>query len=323
MISYDESVISYNKQAMNALRNDQHSAAFNLLSQAEEILKRKEVQTIGKLLSLTYNNFGCFYKRSGEYHLALKYFSKAINQENNDPVNQAGVLLNLCNVYSVLVNHPKALNSALKALEILRTIQDASDTYSFTLLTAYQSIAIEQENLSQYEVSKNFYKKALNLALKRFPDSRFVSKIRRRIEILLGKISACDGELMRESSRYRKRGFASLTPMPFNSKKKIEKMKVVPLTYTLIHKKVKKIERKLPLLSEHSLSGVPRRFIRKSIFKDKKKFDVDKGKNTDRVKTTLPSSRKVEDKSESFAKVYSKTPEILPVPYKNKLIFLS
>lgn len=319
MISYDESVISYNKQAMNALKNEQRSVAFNLLSQAEEILKRKQVHGMGKLLSLTYNNFGCFYKRSGDYPLALKYFRKAINQENNEPINQAGVLLNLCNVYSVLINHPKALNSALKALEILQTLQDTSDTYCFTLLTAYQSIAMEQENLSQYEISKSFYKKALNLALKRFPDTRFVSKIRKRIEILLGKINVYDGESMRLTSRYRKRGYASLTPTPFSSNKKVEKMKVVPLAYTIIHKKVKK----LPLLKVHNLSGMPRRFIRKNIFKDSKKYVTGKDKNTDRIKTTLPSSRKVEEKTENIIKVHSKTPEIFPVPFKNKLFFLN
>lgn len=315
MINYDESVISYNKQAMNALKNGQQSVAVNLLGQAERILKHKQVDNLGKLLSLTYNNLGIYYKRSGDYHLALKYFTRAINQENSEAINQAGVLLNLCNLYSLLVNHPKALNSALKALELLQSVQDDSETYNFTLLTAYQSIAMEQENLSQYEISKSFYKKALNLALKKFPDSRYVAKIRQRIEVLLGKIHMFDGELLRSSRKYRRKGFSSLTPTPISSKKKVEKLRMTPLAYTSVQKKIKNFVRKLPKLKEHSLS-VPKKFIRKNIFREEKNEDSRKF----RVKTTLPGSRSNQDKAESPAIGQSKTPEFFPVPFKNKMI---
>ena len=42
-MNYDDYVVSYNKQAMNALKNEQRSVSFTLLKQATQILTKKTV----------------------------------------------------------------------------------------------------------------------------------------------------------------------------------------------------------------------------------------------------------------------------------------
>ena len=137
MINYDDYVISYNKQAMNALKNEQMEVAYNLLSQAERILHRKPVSNMPKLLSLTYNNFGCFYKRENDCLTAIQYFHKSISEGSKgkqNSLNIAGTHLNLCTIYSMVEEHPQALSHGLKALKLLAVCVQESESYIFSLI---------------------------------------------------------------------------------------------------------------------------------------------------------------------------------------------
>ena len=306
MINFDDSVISYNKQAMIALKNDQKSVSLNLLDQAQSILKKKPIINRAKLQSLTFNNLGCYYKRLGDYRQSLSYFSRALNENPSDKLTKSGILLNLCNLHSILINHSKALSYALEALELLQSFKDDSDTYYFSLLTAYLTIANEQENLSQYEISKSFYKKALNLALKKFPNSDQPKRIKEKIEVLLSKIFfSNDGSLFSYKRKLRTKNHLSLSPS-HNIERKYDKKIDSPLNLTAGHKK-NNIQPRLPLIKNKREKG---RLDFRDLFKESK----------ERVKTSLPSSRKpLKDGKFKKLKVQSKTPEIFPVAFKVKL----
>ena len=78
MINYEELINSYNKQAMIALKSDQIPVSLNFLNQSKLILEKKSLKNFNKLCSLTYNNYGCFYKRTGDLNSALKYFNESL-----------------------------------------------------------------------------------------------------------------------------------------------------------------------------------------------------------------------------------------------------
>ena len=193
MINYDDYVISYNKQAMNALKNEQMEVAYNLLSQAERILHRKPVSNMPKLLSLTYNNFGCFYKRENDCLTAIQYFHKSISEGSKgkqNSLNIAGTHLNLCTIYSMVEEHPQALSHGLKALKLLAVCVQESESYIFSLIIAYQNIGYEYECISEYNSALKYYRKGLKISLSQLgKDNPITQKLRERLYILQNKMS--------------------------------------------------------------------------------------------------------------------------------------
>ncbi|OMJ93544.1 hypothetical protein SteCoe_3527 [Stentor coeruleus] len=246
MINYDDYIVNYNKQAMLALKNDQISLAVNLLNQAEDILKRKSITNLPKLQGLTYNNLGCFYKRTGDYPRAIKYFQKSLNKyekENPDFINQAGTHLNLCAVYSILVDHKKALNHALLALGLLKLVEIDPDIppnpssdfftkpdektqflikkpnpYIFTLVMAYYNAGLEFENVSDYTKALIYYTKAKNHAISTLGEShKLTSKVIERLQVLQGKMNICHINptiIINNNRRGPKSISTSFTPKP-------------------------------------------------------------------------------------------------------------
>jgi tetratricopeptide (TPR) repeat protein len=138
---------------------------------AFELLKKGEILTSSggyihdkkirmKLRAVTFNNFGCFYKRRGKLHAALQYLAKALKIElaSQDVDNPAGTHLNLCATLSQLNRHGPALEHADCALELLQNmhrgeqkpgvVDDAS-----ILAIAWHNRAVEQEHLSQNDIT--------------------------------------------------------------------------------------------------------------------------------------------------------------------------
>ncbi len=82
-----------------------------------------------KLLSITYNNFACLYKRKKNPEEALKYLETALEAERDQlflapnkveaNTEHAGTHLNICAILSQLKRHWEAIKVAKQALDVL------------------------------------------------------------------------------------------------------------------------------------------------------------------------------------------------------------
>ena len=314
MINYHDTVVSYNKQAMNALKNQQVAVAFNLLGQAEKILMRKELNGADKLIALTYNNFGCLFKQTGDYIQAIKSFNKAILQNRTDLIKKAGAYLNLSNIYSILVDHEKALNAARQALEHLRGLKEESEDYHFSLVTTYQSIAYENENLSQYLESEKYYKKALKLIRKKFLGDELYDRISGKYRVLQSKLATSIKSSSKTIDNVRqRRAFTNSTPQPMlgrGTKQSFSFETEKPLKNQELFK-VSPASRKSSKRSDYNGQvKIPLKYDSEDLKIRKRNL---KGNNK-----RLIIMKKIK-KSTRGGRIVSKTPEVIPIPYKNKL----
>ncbi|OMJ85720.1 hypothetical protein SteCoe_12916 [Stentor coeruleus] len=174
---YEAVVLKYNKIAMNYLRLNNLKESLILLRKAEEILNSSESLVIPnrlKLMSITLNNLGCYYKKRKQPKVALNYLEKALELESdieNDNANIASSHLNICAVYSSLNNHKKALVHAKKAIEMLEEAftsessnYDKMLTLSTSMVISYYNAAVEHEYLYNYSEALKNYNKALDLS---------------------------------------------------------------------------------------------------------------------------------------------------------------
>ena len=94
-------VLNSNKLAMDHLRNGNRQTAYKLLTKAEDaaLYDSGPLNSIRRrLLSITYNNMGCYYKRIQEAERALHYLFEAIahrGESHEDRVNTAGTYINI------------------------------------------------------------------------------------------------------------------------------------------------------------------------------------------------------------------------------------
>jgi tetratricopeptide (TPR) repeat protein len=155
---------SCNTLAMNALQKENFMVAFELLKKGEILtssggyIHDKKIRM--KLRAVTFNNFGCFYKRRGKLHAALQYLAKALKIElaSQDVDNPAGTHLNLCATLSQLKRHGPALEHADCALELLQHAQRGEQKAGVVddasiLAIAWHNRAVEQEHLSVTDIT--------------------------------------------------------------------------------------------------------------------------------------------------------------------------
>ena len=163
----DAIVLSYNRRAMDFLRNEDYKSALTYLTKAEELLNTGSVSNLHKLYGITLNNFGCFYKRTGNPSLSLNFLRKALEIETRPPVdinNLAGTHLNICAIYSQIEDHHKALSHALKALGLLKPRYSEDPAVLTTLLVAHHNAGVEYEFLQQVSEAYKIYKKGWDIA---------------------------------------------------------------------------------------------------------------------------------------------------------------
>lgn len=133
---------------------------------------------------MTFNNFGCFYKRRGKLHAALQYLAKALKIEltSEEVDNPAGTHLNLCATLSQLGRHGPALEHAQCALELLEAMADTRDQKrraggggesvdsatddGSIMAIAWHNMAVEQEHLNMLDAALNSYEQAVIVAEK-------------------------------------------------------------------------------------------------------------------------------------------------------------
>lgn len=163
-------VMDYNKSAIQALQQGNFPIAHEDLSQAKLLLKNLgNTQKILKLKAITYNNFGCFYKRQGRLQKALAYLTQALNYESkltDDMTNISGTYLNISIIYSEIDELEPALEYAMKAIRITEDKFKETDGEINTLIVAYQNIGNLYVKMGKDIEGKKFLAYAYELAVK-------------------------------------------------------------------------------------------------------------------------------------------------------------
>jgi tetratricopeptide (TPR) repeat protein len=164
-VSYEANVLALNKQAMDDLRQGQHEKAFELLNEAEKLIKAHDLDC--QMWAVTMNNYGCYYKKIGKLQEALSCLNLAMNKEKfvkGDAVNKAATHLNVSSIFSSLDIHETALEHAQKALKILKRSGDKSVNTVTTLVVAFHTVGIELEALFRQLEAMRMYKEGWELA---------------------------------------------------------------------------------------------------------------------------------------------------------------
>ena len=168
-------VLRYNRVAMDYLKIDNYKDTFILLKKAENILNNEVSENMPnrlKLVSITYNNLGCYYKKYKKPLVALSYLQRALELEiesDSDNTNIASSHLNICAILSSTARHGESLQHAKKAitlLEISKKTRPDSTRITSNLVVAYYNSAVELEHLGRTHEAYNSYDTALSIALK-------------------------------------------------------------------------------------------------------------------------------------------------------------
>ncbi|CAG9316338.1 unnamed protein product [Blepharisma stoltei] len=170
-------ILELNKKAMTNLDSPKESLQF--LQEAEKILldganpEISNMQNRLKLTSITFNNFGCYYKRTKQPNVALFYLKQAFKlevQTYSDPAAIASTQLNICAINSQLGKHDIALNYAIQALSLLKDIENSDENLAenavTTLIVAHYNVGVENEYLQKFDHALEHYQKGYDFALK-------------------------------------------------------------------------------------------------------------------------------------------------------------
>jgi IQ calmodulin-binding motif len=164
----DYQIQELNKQAMDQLRYQNYEIVLECLTHANELLSRVPPKYLPKLQTITYNNFGCYYKSIGKNEIALKYLKKTLKIEKTQNLNEsnlAGTYLNLSAIYSQIGNHTKALSQAILALKLLKNSCTYNNLKNISaLIIALHNTGIEYEFLGNIEKAASTFKYGLQLS---------------------------------------------------------------------------------------------------------------------------------------------------------------
>ncbi|OMJ87154.1 hypothetical protein SteCoe_11153 [Stentor coeruleus] len=162
-------IMSHNRQAMDFLRQQEFDLCLSHLSKAESILTNSgKFDHLSKLYGITLNNFGCYYRRTGNLAIAQNFLRKALEILTKPPIDVhqlGGTHLNICAIVSQTGNHESALSHALIALNLFTSKYLEDPSLLTTLLVAYHNVGIEYEYLAQYSQACGVFTKALDLAV--------------------------------------------------------------------------------------------------------------------------------------------------------------
>ncbi|OMJ86964.1 hypothetical protein SteCoe_11437 [Stentor coeruleus] len=211
-----------NKLAMEYLKAQRFKDSFALLSKAETVLKNEEeVPNRLKLLSITYNNLACFYKRKKQLKLALKYALESLELEKQIEENDselASTHLNLCAIYSAMNKHSTGLEHAQEAIGILEKTDDKSPQVNTNGIIAFYNCGAELEHLHQKEEALKYYEIGYKKSVIEFgEDNQLTQSFAMVIEKLNQAISAEQQVKRFRESVYLKSKREVRTKLPFLS----------------------------------------------------------------------------------------------------------
>ena len=182
-ISLDGKVLQMNKQAMDLLHREDYQKSLKILKETEKILNDHGYPQGNELWGITYNNFGCIYKRVGNFKAALFYLSKALEMEiknSYDATNLASTHLNISAILSSMGKHDNSLVHALAALKTLKSINVKSSNYIVSIVISYHSIGVENEHLRKYNEALAAYRMGWEIAEKELgPEHKLTLTLRK------------------------------------------------------------------------------------------------------------------------------------------------
>lgn len=168
-------IMSHNRQAMDFLRQQEFDLCLSHLTKAESFLSNSgKFDHLNKLYGITLNNFGCYYRRTGNLATAQNFLRKALEILTKPPIDVyhlGGTHLNICAIVSQTGDHESALSHALIALNLFTNKYLEDPNLLTTLLVAYHNTGIEYEYLSQYSQACGVFTKALELAVEKLGES--------------------------------------------------------------------------------------------------------------------------------------------------------
>jgi tetratricopeptide (TPR) repeat protein len=178
----------------------------------EECLKHlKKAEMLSEfsieLRAVTYNNYGCYYRRLDKVRIALTCLQTALNYVSKSENSQvvADIHLNLCVVLSKLGKHDQAKDHVMQSVMLLQdefmeyvtkgsTNNDKKQLFSddpvirqryedrvFVLAIAYHNLAVELEYLKMFDEALETYKKAATFAATHLGESHHVFEMMQHV----------------------------------------------------------------------------------------------------------------------------------------------
>ncbi|OMJ68078.1 hypothetical protein SteCoe_34577 [Stentor coeruleus] len=164
----EDVTINYNKLAMEQLQIENYDNSLNYLKQALMVIKGiNDEYKKNKLMAVTYNNLGIFFKRMINFPEALKYLYKTTELENrlpNEISTIAGAHLNICSILSEQGDHSRAIRHGLRSVFILKSGCKAQPKLASTLVIAYYNVANEYSYLGQQGNAEDCYRIGLKIS---------------------------------------------------------------------------------------------------------------------------------------------------------------
>ena len=164
----EEIVLSYNKLAMEQLQKENFDNSISYLKQALIAIKNvNEGKLKQRLMAITFNNLGCFFKKSRNFSEALKYLQKCAQLEHVLPSEAgtfAGAYLNMCSIFSQQDEHLRALSCGLKSILLLKTVYKFNSRHVPTLVIAYHNVATEYRMLGKVKEAEDCLKLAREIS---------------------------------------------------------------------------------------------------------------------------------------------------------------
>ncbi|OMJ89098.1 hypothetical protein SteCoe_8820 [Stentor coeruleus] len=165
-------ILRINKQAMKKLRDKDPNQALTLLNSAQEILPQVNIESL--VWGITFNNLGCYFKKTQDFEMARKHFSKALeimSKKPSDPLTIAGTCLNMSSVNCELNSHEKALQFALKAYNLLLSPLEKDINSWTSLIIAHHCAGHEYECLNKKQEAVNMYRQGWELSKEKLGNS--------------------------------------------------------------------------------------------------------------------------------------------------------
>lgn len=164
----ESKIISLNELGLKFLESNSAHSIFYLNQALLEARCLKKSACKQKLLAMTYNSLGCYYKSLNQPDKALEYFQKSAvlgRLKGSDPQTIAYAHLNIAGIISNKKEHEKALRHALKSIHYLKT-KELQSKNATTLISAYELLAGEYLKLDQKTDTKLCLETALSLCHK-------------------------------------------------------------------------------------------------------------------------------------------------------------
>ena len=153
----EQKVLNLNRKAIKYLNQGDYYTSLEFLNKAKSSLKGVPLTACSKVMGITLNNFGCYYKTLNNPEQALVYLGQALEVEKqsfSDLNNLAATYLNISVTESQLNNHLAALENCLKAIHILKPVHSTSSTLAQTFISAHFNASSEYLSLNRTIQSK-------------------------------------------------------------------------------------------------------------------------------------------------------------------------